>query len=207
MQTKLQELTDKIYQEGINKAKEEADQILSDAREQAKSLVDNAEKEADQIKKDAQKNAEELRENSLNELQLSARQLIADTQQRIVKLIEAKAIKPDVKGAFQNQEFTMDVVLTMVKNWNPESNDPVALQVLLPEEKKQELEKYFKQKAKDNLSKGVELSFSDKIKGGFKIGPKDGGYFISFSDEDFDNFFRSYMRPKLIEMLYGENKE
>ena len=40
------------------------------------------------------------------------------------------------------------------------------------------------------------------MKGGFKIGPADGSYKISFSEDDFENFFKSFLRPKTIEMLY-----
>ncbi|MBW6478636.1 MAG: hypothetical protein K0B37_04340 [Bacteroidales bacterium] len=202
MQTKLQELTEKIYQEGVNKANDEAEKILSSARKEADGIVSGARKEAEDIVKDAHKKAEELQNNSMNELQLSARQLISDTQQRIVKLIEAKAIEPEVKGAFKDADFTRDVVLEMVKNWNPKGDKPVDLKVLLPGNKQKDFEAAFKAKAGDILNKGLELSFSDKIKGGFKIGPKEGGYLISFTDEDFDNFFRAYLRPRLIEMLY-----
>ena len=202
MQTKLQELTEKIYQEGVNKAKEESDKLLAAAQKQADEILSAARKEADDIVKDARKESEELKKNSLNELQLSARQLIADTQQRIVKLIEAKAIEPEVKGAFNDHEFTRDVVLELVKNWNPKGADPVDLKVLLPAQKQEVFEKAFKAKAADLLKKGLEIAFSDKIKGGFKIGPSEGGFLISFTDEDFDNFFRAYMRPRLVEMLY-----
>ncbi len=202
MQTKLQELTEKIYQEGVNKANEEAEKIIKSAKKEADGIVSGAKKEAEDIIKDAKKEAEELKKNSMNELQLSARQLISDTQQKIVKLIEAEAIEPEIKDAFKDAKFTRDVVLELVKNWNPKGDKPVDLKVLLPEKKQKEFEGAFKDKAKDVINKGLELSFSEKIKGGFKIGPKEGGYLISFTDEDFDNFFRAYLRPRLIEMLY-----
>lgn len=202
MQTKLQELTERIYQEGVNKAKEEADKILDSAKKEAEGIVSNAKKEAEDIVKDANKEAGDLKKNSLNELQLTARQLISDTQQKIVKLIEAKAVEPEVKEAFKSVDFTRDVILELVKSWNPKGDDPVDLKVLLPENKQKDFETAFKAKAGNILNKGLELTFSEKIKGGFKIGPKEGGYLISFTDEDFDNFFRAYLRPRLVEMLY-----
>lgn len=204
MQTKLQELTDKIYQEGIDKANEEAEKIRKKAKDESEKMLADAQKESEEILQSAKKEAEELKKNSLNELQLTARQIIADTQQRITKLIESKTIEPEVKGAFDSHAFTMEVINTLVKNWNPEGSDPVALNVLLPDSQKAEFEDFFKNKAHDVLKNHVELTFSDRIKGGFKIGPKEGGYLISFTDEDFDNFFRSYLRPKLSEMLYGD---
>jgi len=38
---------------------------------------------------------------------------------------------------------------------------------------------------------------------GFQIGPKDGSYKVSFTDEDFKNFFKDYLRPGLIELLFA----
>ncbi|MFW5706462.1 MAG: hypothetical protein ACOC12_00955, partial [Bacteroidota bacterium] len=140
-----------------------------------------------------------------NELQLSARQLISDARQKVVHLIEAKVVEPEVKASFKDVDFTQNVIQTLVKNWKPGTDDSVDIQVLLPKEQQKDFEEFFKGKAAQMLGKGVEVSFTDKIKGGFKIGPKEGGYLISFSDEDFDNLFRGYLRPRLIEMLY--NKE
>jgi V/A-type H+/Na+-transporting ATPase subunit E len=205
MQTKLQELTEKIYQEGVNKGREESDRMLEAAQKQAAEILAQANKQAETIVHDAEKQAVELKKNSLNELQLSARQLMSDTQNRLVNLIETKAIEPQVKAAFKDVEFTQEVVLTLVKNWNPKGTEAVDLKLLLPADKQKEFELFFKTKTTDLLKKGLDVTYTDKIKGGFKIGPKDGGYLISLSDEDFDNFFRAYMRPKLIEMLYKEN--
>lgn len=204
MQTKLQELTEKIYQEGVNKAQEEAEKVISAAKKEAEDLLARAHKEAGEIIKEAQRQSDETTRNALNELQLSARQAISDIQQKVVSLIEEKAIRPEAKAAFRDSDFTRKVILEMVKNWDPSKSETVDLTVVLAADKQQEVEAFFKDKAKDLLDKGLELSFSNKLKGGFKIGPKAGGYLISFSDEDFDNFFRAYLRPKLIEMLYQQ---
>ena len=53
------------------------------------------------------------------------------------------------------------------------------------------------------LNQKFEVVPDKNIRYGFKIGPKDGSYFISFSDKDFENLFREYMRPRIIEMLFG----
>ncbi|TVQ13037.1 MAG: V-type ATP synthase subunit E [Bacteroidetes bacterium] len=207
MQTKLQELTEKIYQEGVNKAKDEAEKLKAAAQKEADDLVSDAKKQAEGIMKDAEKQAEELKNNAMNELQLSARQLISDTRQKVVNLIETKVVEPEVKATFKDVEFTQKVIHTLVENWNPKGDERVEISVLLPKEKQKEFEAFFKGKTAEMLGKGAEISFSDKIKGGFKIGPKKGGYLISFSDEDFDNLFRGYLRPRLIEMLFDIEKE
>jgi V/A-type H+/Na+-transporting ATPase subunit E len=204
MQTKLQELTEKIYQEGVNKAREDAEKIKATAQKEADEIVAAAKKQAEDLMKEAGKQAAELKQNSMNELQLSARQLISDTRQKVVNLVEAKVIEPQVKASMTDVEFNKDIIQTLVKNWNPNSDASVEISVLLPAEKQKEFETFFKVKTAEMLGKGVEVSFSDKIKGGFKIGPKDGGYLISFSDDDFDNLFRGYLRPRLIDLLFKQ---
>ena len=42
------------------------------------------------------------------------------------------------------------------------------------------------------------------MKSGFKIGPKKGGYHISFSDEDFDALLGEYLRDKVAKMLFDK---
>lgn len=207
MQKKLQELTDKLYQEGIDKAKEEADKIVKDAKKEADDLLKKAKKDAEKIKQDAEKSAEETQNNSLNELKLASRQALSELKQQIANLIEVKAIEPKTKDAFNDKEFTKDVILTIVKNWDPKDESQVDLKVLLPEKKQKDFEKYFKSEAKKLLDDGLEVEFTDAVKGGFRIGPKDGGYLISFTDKDFENFFKTYLRPRLIEMLYDKGNE
>lgn len=204
MQTKLQELTERIYQEGISKANLEAEKILSDARSQADDLLAKAGRQAEEIIKEAQKDAESLKKNSLSELQLAGRQVISDLKQKIAGLVETGIVQPQTKGAFNDIAFTQELIKTVVKNWNPHLDENVELNVLLPSVSKKEFDAFFKEKATDLLDRGLQVSYSEKMKSGFKVGPKDGGYMISFADEDFENFFRAYLRPKLIELLYGK---
>ena len=47
MQNKLQELTDKLYEEGLSKGKEEGARILEEARQEAGRILDEAREQAD----------------------------------------------------------------------------------------------------------------------------------------------------------------
>ena len=49
-----------------------------------------------------------------------------------------------------------------------------------------------------------QAEFSKKIAGGFTIGPKDGSYFISFTDKTFDSLIAEYLRPVTRKLLFGE---
>ena len=42
-----------------------------------------------------------------------------------------------------------------------------------------------------------------KIAGGFTIGPKDGGWFVSMTDETFSKLLAEYLRPVTRKLLFG----
>ena len=43
---------------------------------------------------------------------------------------------------------------------------------------------------------------SKQVKTGFKVGPKEGGYYISFSDADLEALLSEYLREKVSRMLF-----
>ena len=53
------------------------------------------------------------------------------------------------------------------------------------------------------LEAGIEVGYSKEVRTGFKVDAKDGGYYISFSDQDFDALLKEYLRDKVYKMLYN----
>ena len=202
MENKLQELTGKIYEEGIARAKEEADKIIAEARKEADELQNKAKKEAKLILDKAENEAGELRKNVESEVKLSARQAISTIKQQITELVTVKATDESVKEAFTDKDFIKRIIETTIKNWNP-GKDAYDLQLLLPQGDEKTLGEYFMKKEKELLSASIDIKFDDRLETGFKIGPKDGRFLISFTDEDFENFFKTYLRPRTTHLLYG----
>jgi V/A-type H+/Na+-transporting ATPase subunit E len=204
MENKLQELTNKIYTEGVDKAKKEADDIIAAAREEAERVQRNAEKDAATIIENAEKEAREIKNNVHSEVRLSARQAINTIKQQLTALITTRATGEEIKKAFADKEFIQRIIETAIKNWNPSGTKGIDVALLLPEKDRKELNDYFTRKQRALLDGGLELMFDESMKSGFKIGPKDGSYQISFTEEDFENFFRNYLRPRTTELLYPE---
>ncbi|MCK5029084.1 MAG: hypothetical protein KAR57_05580 [Bacteroidales bacterium] len=202
MENKLQELTQKLYNEGVGKANAEAEKIMADAKSEAEKLKQDAKKDAQKIITDAEQKSVEIKKNVDAELNLATKQSIRTVKQQITDMIVSKVIDEPVKKAFDDVKFVKEIIESVVKNWNPKGNETIDLSVLLPADLEKEFAKFFTEKSGKELNANLELSFSDSIKGGFKIGPADGSYKISFSDDDFENFFKTYLRPKTIEMLY-----
>ncbi len=204
MQNKLQELTEKIYKEGISKGNEEAENIIKNAKSEADNIVSKAKKDAEKIIADANKKSSELQKNTESELKLSSKQAINALKQKIIDLINGEIVKNSVGKTFSDKEFIKETILTVVKNWASASGEAADLNVLISAKDEKELKDYFTKSAKNLIDKGLEIKFDETIKSGFQISPKDGSYKISFTDKDFENFFIQYLRPRLIELLFAE---
>ena len=201
MQNKLQELTDKLYNEGLAKGKQEGEEILAKAKVQAEEIVAKAKAEAAAIVAAANKEAEDLKTKVQGDLKMAASQSVAATKKGIETLVVAKMTEGDVKAALTSAEFVKEVVLAVAKGFNAE--EPVDLEVVLPESLKKELEPFVAKELATVLKGGVEANFTKKIAGGFTIGPKDGGYFISFTEETFNALISEYLRPATKKILFG----
>lgn len=205
MQNKLQELTEKLYNEGVSKAQQEAEKLLADAKAEADKIVNDAEAKAGEIKKNAEQEAEDFRKRVETEVRQAADQTMRSLKQEITELISSDALKQPVKEAFDDKDFLKKIIETAIKNWEPQSDEAVSLSVLLSEKDQQKLAGYLKSNTKKLLNKGEIVVAADKsMKGGFKIGPKDGSYQIRFDEEDFYNLFKAYLRPKTTAFLFKD---
>jgi V/A-type H+-transporting ATPase subunit E len=201
MQNKLQELTDKLYKEGLSKGKQEGEELLAKAKVQADEIVAKAQAEAAAILAAANKEAEDLKTKVQGDLKMAASQSVAATKQDIETLVVAKMTETEVKKALTSAEFVKEVILAVAKGFNTE--EPTDLELVLPESLKAELEPFVKNEMTKVLNAGVQASFTKKVAGGFTIGPKDGGYFISFTEETFNALISEYLRPATKKILFG----
>ena len=198
--TKLQQLTDKLYQEGLEKGRAEADNLVALAKSEAQKIVADAEARAAKIIAEAEDKAADVEKNAMAEISLAGKQAVAKVKAEIENLVVVKATSEGVKQANLDVAFIKDMLLAVAKNWN--NGAKVELSALLPESKKAELDKSFEAAAKALLAEGVEVSFSADVKSGFKVGEKKGGYYISFSDEAFEALLGSYLREKVAKLLF-----
>ena len=60
MENKLQELTNKLYEEGLAKGRSDAERLVADAQAKADAIVREAEEKAAAVVEEARRKAEEL---------------------------------------------------------------------------------------------------------------------------------------------------
>ncbi len=196
---KLQELTDKLYEEGLSKGRAEAERLMAEAEQKAKALVAEAEQKAAAIVKAAEQKAAEIKKNNETEVALATRGAVAALKENIANLVVAKSTTEAVHSTTIDPAFVKEMLLAVAKGWG---GDNVTLEAVLPAEMKAKFEAEAEGAVKALLAEGVEVGYSEKVKSGFKVAPKDGGYYISFTDEDFAALLGEYLKEKITKLLY-----
>ena len=64
------------------------------------------------------------------------------------------------------------------------------------------LTRYFNANAKALLDKGVKITQVNGQPAEFSIQPADGSYKVNFGTDEFINWFKSMLRPQLVETLF-----
>ena len=178
---KLDILTKKIYEEGIEKAQNDAKEILEKAQNDANNIIAEAEAKAKAIVEKANNDANNLKQKTEAELSMSVKQAIAALKQQITNLISNKIAADMTKTAFKEDDFIHELMAKVIEKWNTEGNTD--LNIILNEKEKETFEKYLLSKHKDLFDKNLTLVTNNNQKEGFVIQPKDGSYKITFSEK------------------------
>ena len=202
MENKLQELTRKLYDEGLEKGRADADKLISDAKAEAQKILSEARAEAEGIVGQARKKAEEVEKNTLTEISLAGRQAVSKIKSEIASLIVARTTSEGPKASTIDPPFLRETPVAVARNWNGADSGKVELQALLPEDAREKLDAAFSKSAKELLDAGIEVGWSKEVKTGFKVGAKDGGYYISFTDADLEALLGEYLREKVYQLLF-----
>ncbi|MBR3013145.1 MAG: hypothetical protein IKH60_07530 [Bacteroidales bacterium] len=198
---KLQELTEKLYNDGLSKGREEGERLLEEARKQAEEIVAQARRQAEDIVSEAHRQADDYTQKVTSDLKMAASQSLQATKKDIENLIIGRFAGEEVKKSLSSADFIKEILKTVAQKFTSEESSDLAL--VLPASLQSELEPFVKGELAKLLGKGIDATFSKKINGGFNIGPKDGGYFISMTDDTFNELITEYLRPVTKKLLFG----
>ena len=196
MENKIQELTDKIYREGVAKGNEEAQRLVGNAREEAAKILEDARKEAEAIVAAARKTATETAENTQSEIKLFAGQAVNALKIEVASLLTNQVVTDAVKGFVADKDYLNKFIVSLASQWA--ANEDIVISTVDAED----LKKYFAANAKALLDKGVKVEQVNGNKTLFSISPADGSYKVNFGEEEFENYFKDFLRPQLVEMLF-----
>lgn len=196
MDSQIQALTEKVYQEGVLKGEQEAAKILADANAQAEQVERDARARAEQIIADAQRSASELKSNTGRELKLNASKLIEATKASIVDVLADRIASDSVQALTANPELLQRVVLEIAKGFDLKHG------VEITSSQAEELKAYFAQNAKALLEEGLTIKQVAGKATQYTIRPQNGSFKVEIGEQEFVELFKSILRPQLAQELF-----
>lgn len=196
MDSQIQALTEKVYQEGVLKGEQEAAKILADANAQAEQVERDARTRAEQIIAEAQRSASELKSNTERELKLNASKLIEATKASIVDVLAGRIAGDSVQALTANPKLLQRVVLEIAKGFDLKHG------VEITSSQAEELKAYFAQNAKALLEEGLTIKQVAGKATQYTIRPQNGSFKVEIGEQEFVELFKSILRPLLAQELF-----
>ena len=196
MENKIQELTEKLLRDGVEKGNAEAEKIIAAANEKAAQIVADAKAQAEEIEANAKKNVQGMEENMKSEIKMYAAQALNALKSEVTDVVGDKVVKEAAADVAGNKDFMNEFMLKLAEKWGAQED------IVISTEDAASLKALFAKKAKALLDKGVKIEQVNGLKTLFSISPADGSYKVNFGEEEFSNYLKDFLRPQLVELLF-----
>ncbi|MGJ0429559.1 hypothetical protein [Methylobacter sp.] len=209
--TSVQALIDRIRDQGVQKAKEDAARILAEAEAKAAQLISDAKKETDQMRAETTSEIEAERAAASEALKLSARDTVLQLKNLVSTAFEG-FVRRLVTTATQDQELLKNLILVLAGHSVDEFIKDKDIQIMLSEavlagQSDPKLRDLGKQVilslSSDMLREGVELLPDSSISGGAKVRLVNEQLEIDLSDKAIAKMLAERLSPRLQAILAG----
>lgn len=194
----LDGLIQKIRQEGVERARQEADALIGAAKKQAAEIVQAAERRAEQLIREAeerrQQDATALRqaqERAARDWLLTVRTELNDLLRRLIQRECSAALTDPALG-----ELIRRVAVEWMRYGGGKD-----LELLLNERDAQALGDSFLARLQSELGVGVEVKPHPAIHAGFQIGGQGESMRFDFTDEALAESLAAYLNPRFAGVL------
>ena len=193
MSEDLQNLLDKIQQEGVDKAKSEADRLIAEANQKAREIVAEAKSTAEAYAEDAKTQAESYKASSLRTIQQAAANTVIEVEKSVTAILEKLLLK-DVNLVLGETNLVADLAMEAIRNYlTGDGKIEVAAS--------QKLLDTLRNKLAAEASQGVELVLDEKTGAGFRVLLADGRIEHNFTGAAVAEALAQQLRPSLAALL------
>ena len=196
MENKIQELTEKLLKDGVERGNAEAEKIIAEANEKATKIIADAKAQAEEIEAAAKKNAQGMEENMKSEVKMYAAQALNALKSEVADVVGDKVVKEAAADVAGDKDFMNEFMLKLAEKWGAQED------IVISTEDAESLKALFAKKAKALLDKGVKIEEVNGKKTLFTVAPADGSYRVNFGEAEFEEYFKNFLRPQLVEMIF-----
>ncbi len=198
MEIQLKELIDKIKEDGVRAAENEADSILKAAKDEADRIIADAQAQADKILANAKSENDRMVMSGEAAIRNAGRNLLISFRESVAR--ELKAVVGEKVSAVYSSEAFAQLIVNVVESWaNKPEVDDVA--VILNSESLKSLEDAVLAGVKGRMLNGVTLKASDSFDGGFRISVNNGNAYYDYSTEAGVDMLSNYLSPRITDLL------
>ena len=194
MEQQIQDLINSIKKDGIDSATNESKRIIEEAEKKAETIIKEANAERDKLLADGRRQLEKEKESFSESLKMAARDLSLSFKKEVEGKIQA-LLDEKVKGAF-DENLLKELLKTVIE---AEFKGDVIVE--LPKEQKTAVAQSLAEELASSLGKGVELSFSSSLQGGFRALAKDGRAYIDLSDDEVTKLLYPYLSSSVRDLI------
>jgi V/A-type H+-transporting ATPase subunit E len=206
MPEELQSLLEKINEEGVKKAEETKNKIISDAGLEAEKIISDAKTKADEIVRKAQIDADTVKSRGEAAVRQAVRDIIITLQGEILNRF--KSVVKEATADAMTTDLMGEIILEMVKNYNLKNPSGEAdIELILAQKDIDSMEKLFKTSLVNSLKKNPHISLGQNFAAGVKISFKGDDVFFDFSDEAISDMICAYVGPRLAAVINPEKKK
>ena len=201
----LGDITSELTQNVLEPAKAEAELIRKNARAEADQIIAAARKEAQKILEQARRDVENLKTQMDIDLETAGRNFLIMIEEKLENAVVDPVIAEAVKPALEDAAFLEKMILEILTAYAQHAGKEHHIEILLPADKKIELESWFMKKFQNKMSNPLEVRFTDKITFGFKIGIAGRGSHINFS-EGLLEVFSEFCSPRFRKYFFSRKE-
>lgn len=198
MESTLERMVDRVYQEGISRAEERARQITAAAETKAEEITSKAREQAEEIIRHAKAEAEKLLKTAQSDLGLLATRALSQLKSEIGQLLSVKTVAQPVAEIASDPAFISAVVLRLLAT---EPGGSISL--VVPEALRAQISSELSAKLQGNLQ-GLEIK-TGANKTGFTIVRKDAGYELDFTETALMEFLQPYLKPAIAALFQDKH--
>jgi V/A-type H+-transporting ATPase subunit E len=199
MAEELKHLIEQIHKEGVEKANEQSETIISQAKEKAAKIVAEAETKANAALLKAKVESDAFAERSVKTLEQAARDLLITVGQGCEKVVSA-TLGQNV-GTAVSGELLQKMILAVV-----EQNQGSPVELSVSEADKSALTSFCAEQAKKS-GQAIELQSDAEVLSGFKVGFKEQNVYLDFTGEAVAEALASFLRPELAKTVSNVARE
>lgn len=196
METQLQDIIDRIHDEGVKGAEKRAHEIIEQAEHRAQERITAAREEAEQIKRDAKAEAARSQASGEAAIRQSARDLLLSVSKQLEALFSS--LQAEAVGEALTADRMASIIEQMIGSWIKDVGQ--SLDVLVSESDRDALEKALRTRLASRLKGGFEVRPVKGIAAGFRVGGEGSAYF-DVSAATIAELLATYLNPRLAEIV------